>query len=116
MKHDNDFWTYLQRMVDESKIIIDRPKGSHHPNYPDAPSYPLDYGYLDGTFSMDGEGIDCFLGSLDDNIVSGVLCTVDILKKDSEIKVLIGCTDDEMTLACDHLNGPDFFRALLVKR
>ena len=116
MSFDNSFWDYLQKIVDESEIIIDRPKGSHHPRYPEAPAYPLDYGYLDGTSSMDGEGIDCFLGSLDDGIVSGVLCTIDMLKRDSEIKVLISCTDDEMVIAYSHLNSPGFMKALLVKR
>ena len=58
------FWKNLQKIVDESKIIIDRPKGTHHPKFPDAPVYPLDYGYLSNTSSMDGEGIDCFVGTL----------------------------------------------------
>ena len=116
MKYDNSFWEYLQKIVDDSKIVIDRPKGTHHPDYPDAPAYPLDYGYLEGSFSMDGEGIDCFLGSLNNKTVTGILCTVDILKNDSEIKILIGCTNEDMVLAYNHLNGPDFFRALLVTR
>lgn len=110
------FWNFVQQIVDESKVVIDRPKGSHHPNFPEAPAYPLDYGFLESTSSMDGEGIDCFVGSLRDNLVKGILCTVDIGKNDSEIKILIGCTEDEMEIACDHLNGPDFFKAILVKR
>ena len=116
MVFDGSFWDCLQKIVNESEIVVDRPKGTHHPRYPDAPVYPLDYGYLEGTFSMDGEGIDCFLGSLSSSDVSGVLCTIDMLKKDSEIKVLIGCTDDEMCVAHDHLNGPSFMKALLIKR
>ncbi len=113
---NGNFWDFFQNIVNESKIVVDRPKGSHHPNFPDAPAYPLDYGFLEGTSSMDGEGIDCFVGSLGDNVVKGVLCTIDARQKDSEVKVLIGCTEDEMNIACKHLNGPDFFRAILVKR
>jgi inorganic pyrophosphatase len=113
---NSDFWNYLQQLVSNSKIVIDRPKGSHHPNFPDAPAYPLDYGFLDGTFSMDGEGIDCFKGSFNNNAVTGVLCTVDIMKKDSEIKILIDCTKNEMNIACEHLNKPDFFKAILIKK
>ena len=46
-----------------------------------------------------------------------VFCALLMLaKRDSEVKVLIGCTEDEMSIACEHLNGPDFFRAMLVKR
>ena len=114
--NNGNFWDFFQKIVNESKIIIDRPKGSHHPNFPEAPAYPLDYGFLEGTSSMDGEGIDCFVGSLGNNVVKGVLCTIDASQKDSEVKVLIGCTEDEMSIACEHLNGPDFFRAMLVKR
>ena len=116
MLYDGSFWEFLQKIVNESEIKIDRPKGSHHPNFPDAPAYPLDYGFLEGTSSMDGEGIDCFVGSLGDNIIRGILCTVDSQKKDSEIKLLINCTDIEMNIAYEHLNKPSFFKALLIKR
>jgi len=54
---DDNFWAALDKLVSESKVIIDRPKGSRHPKYPNC-IYPLDYGYLDNTSSMDGNGID----------------------------------------------------------
>ena len=108
------FWENLQKIVNESEIIIDRPKGTRHPKFPDAPAYPLDYGYLSNTSSMDGEGIDCFVGTLKDKSITGVLCTIDMMKKDSEIKILIACTPEEMNLAYEHLNKPDFFKAILV--
>ena len=60
MEKDQLFWQNLQDLVNRSKIIIDRPKGSCHPKFPEAPPYPLDYGFLEGTTSMDGQGIDCF--------------------------------------------------------
>ena len=116
MNKDQLFWQNLQDLVNLSQIIIDRPKGSCHPNFPDAPPYPLDYGFLNGTASADGEGIDCFCGSLKGKIVVGVLCTVDIMKKDSEMKILIDCTDSEMNVACEHLNKPSFFKAVLLKK
>ena len=49
MKQNQLFWQNFQKLVDDSKIIIDRPKGSHHPKFPDAPAYPLDYGYIKNT-------------------------------------------------------------------
>ena len=51
----DEFWVYLDRMVGTSRIVIDRPRGSAHPHYPDL-VYPLDYGYLDGTTTVDGGG------------------------------------------------------------
>lgn len=28
-----EFWTKLEEMLSSHKIIVDRPKGSHHPKY-----------------------------------------------------------------------------------
>ena len=58
-----EFWAALDKLVETSEIVIDRAKGTPHPRYTEY-IYPLDYGYLDGTSSMDGEGIDLWLGSL----------------------------------------------------
>ena len=33
--YDNEFWSHLDMLVASSEIIIDRPKGSIHPKYPD---------------------------------------------------------------------------------
>ena len=100
------FWQALDKLVSESKIIIDRPKGSHHPKYPTF-VYPVDYGYLENTSSMDDGGIDVWKGSAGDTI-DAIICTVDLLKKDSEIKILIGCSEDEKQLAMpenEHMKG-----------
>ncbi len=42
---DDGFWKALERLVSESEIVIDRPKGSTHPRYADI-VYSVDYGYL----------------------------------------------------------------------
>lgn len=81
-------------MVTETEVVIDRPKGTAHPRYPDF-IYPLDYGYLKETVSTDQGEIDIWRGSLPEPSPNGIMCTVDLLKKDSEIKILLGCTDEE---------------------
>lgn len=88
---DSDFWCKLDRLVAANKLIVDRPKGSPHPHYPTF-VYPLDYGYLGGTGSTDGEGIDVWIGSLPSRKVTGVVCTVDLHSHDAELKLLLGCT------------------------
>ena len=88
------FWEMLDALAGKSKLVIDRKKGSAHPKYPNI-IYPVDYGYLNGTTSMDGGGIDVWLGSEMDGKLNAILCTADILKNDSEIKLLIGCTQQE---------------------
>ena len=85
-QYNTAFWSALEKLVSESKIIIDRPKGSRHPKYQNY-VYPVDYGYLEGTTSMDGGGIDVWIGTESDSI-DAVICTVDLLKKDSEFNEL----------------------------
>ncbi len=104
----------LQNIVRSSKVVVDRPKGSSHPRYKEY-IYPLDYGYLDGTQSQDGGGIDVWSGSGEQNHITGILVIVDALKKDSEIKVLIGCNKDEMKLALDSSNRGEM-AAILIER
>src|SRR5512135_2358063 len=91
---DARFWTTLDALVASSTLEVDRPRGSRHPRYSDL-IYPLDYGYLEGTLSPDGGGIDIWVGSLSDKKVTAVVCTVDMVKRDSEMKILIGCTSQE---------------------
>jgi len=90
----DDFWGCLEKLVSDSRIVIDRPKDSHHPNYPDV-SYPLDYGYLEGTTSCDHAGIDVWSGVSGSQRLSAVILTVDLIKRDSEIIILLGCLEQE---------------------
>jgi len=95
---DKRFWELADRLVRDHPIVIDRPGGSRHPRFPDI-VYPFDYGYLDGTGAVDGDGVDCWRGSLPDATVSGAIVTVDVVKADSEVKWLVGCTAAEMDAA-----------------
>lgn len=113
--NDKDFWEALDVLVAGSQIIVDRTKGSAHPRFPSL-VYPLDYGYLKGTTAMDGGGIDIWRGSLPQPTVDGIICTVDLMKKDSEIKILLGCTPEEMRLANDFHNQREVMKGILVRR
>lgn len=110
-----DFWKMLDKLVVENKIVIDRPKHSRHPCFPEI-IYPLDYGYLEGTSSMDGEGIDLWLGSLPERTLRAVFITIDPEKKDSEIKLMIGCTDAEIAAVDHFFNDYPSMKALLIYR
>ncbi len=77
--------------------------------------YPLDYGYLEGTSSMDGGGVDVWLGSLPERALNAIVCTVDLPKGDCEVKLLIGCSEQDIRLVMDVQNsGP--MSAMLVRR
>ena len=112
---NKEFWQAIDTLVSSGKIIIDRPKGSSHPKYPDC-IYPVDYGYLENTTSMDGGGIDVWRGSLTTDTVDAIICTVDLMKKDSEIKLLIGCTEEETKIIYEFHNNSEFMKGILIKR
>lgn len=112
--YDADFWKALDELVEHSEIIIDRPKGTAHPRYPNF-IYRVNYGYLKDTSSMDGAGIDVWVGS-NDKCVDAVICIVDLLKKDSEIKILIGCTEEEKKIVYETHNETEFMKGILIRR
>ena len=114
MKNNNDFWKALDELVDNSEIIIDRPKGTAHPKYPNF-IYRVDYGYLSNTSSMDGAGIDIWVGSGDKKI-DAIMCIVDLMKRDSEIKILIGCTEEEKAIVYETHNETEFMKGVLIRR
>ena len=114
MQHNVEFWNALDELVNNSEIIIDRPKGTSHPKYPDF-IYRVDYGYLKDTTSMDGAGIEVWVGS-DEKKVDAIMCIVDLMKKDSEIKILIGCTEEEKEIVYETHNETPFMKGVLIRR
>ena len=112
--HNEDFWEALDTLVNTSEIVIDRPKGSTHPKYPDY-IYKVDYGYLRDTSSMDGGGIDVWVGSGEKQI-DAIMCIVDLIKKDSEIKILIGCTEEEKMEVYKTHNETQYMKGVLIRR
>ena len=90
-----EFWEFLDILIASKSIVIDRSKGSIHPQFPDL-KHPLDYGNLEGTRSMDGSGVDVWVGSESTPKNDGILATIDLQKKDSEIKLVIGCSEKEL--------------------
>ncbi|NLW69560.1 MAG: hypothetical protein GX061_00525 [Eubacteriaceae bacterium] len=158
---EEEFWKLLDKLLEQSEVIIDRPQGSFHPKYPHI-LYPLNYGYLSDTSSPDGAGIDVWKGchrqgndypdgdnlsksdmdysmsdlpGLNENDkdsepkmgrgdkglsetgrITGIMVTADIMKRDSEIKLLIDCNDEEMGIIYEFHNESEYMKALLIKR
>ena len=105
MNPDTSFWRSMGQLLVTHSMVIDRPRGTSHPRYPEM-IYPLDYGYLENTTASDGGGIDVWLGSLNTmmnsaKILTGILCTFDTLKRDAEIKLLVGCSAEDVQVIRD---------------
>ena len=109
------FWQVIDEWVQNGKIVIDRPRGSAHPKFSNF-IYPLDYGYLENTASMDGDGIDVWLGTDPARRADAVICIVDAMKRDSEIKILIGCTKEEKQTVYHVHNETEFMKGILLER
>jgi len=99
---DDYAWSEWERLIATRGIIIDRPKGSMHPRFPDL-IYPVDYGYIPETTGGDGVEVDIFAGDAASGL-AGVLLTEDSIKGDREIKLLWNLTEDEATAVGRMLN------------
>lgn len=113
--YNTDFWRTLDELVRQSEIVIDRPKGTAHPKFPDF-IYKVDYGYIENTSSMDGAGIDVWVGTKENKSIDAIMCVVDIMKKDSEIKILIGCTEEEKEIIYKTHNETQYMKGILIRR
>lgn len=66
-------------------IVIDRPLGSTHPNHPNI-VYPINYGYIPGTMSADGEEQDVYLVGVDVPLKTFTGTIIGILKRADDIE------------------------------
>lgn len=109
------FWQKLDTLYLSSKLVIDRPKNTCHYKYSNL-IYPVDYGYLCDTMGSDQSPIDVFRGSNSSTLVQGLVISADILKKDCEVKLLIGCTEEDEQEILVFLNQTEFQKAVLIRR
>ncbi len=109
------FWQKLDTLLLSSKLVIDRPKNTSHHKYSNL-IYPVDYGYLTDTINSDLAPIDVFKGTKKSHLVNVIAICADILKKDVEVKLLLGCTPEEETLILEFLNQTEFQKCVLIRR
>ena len=114
IKNTKAFWDMIDKMISSNELVIDRPKGSKHPTWKWV--YEIDYGYLKGTTSADGEGIDVYVGSNKNKTATAIICIVDEIQQDSEIKILIDCNEDEINYAYSIHNKFDSIKGILIRR
>ena len=109
------FWQKLDTLFFSSKLVVDRPRYTVHYKYSNL-VYPVDYGYLSDTTGSDQAPIDVFKGSQKTNQVGAIVVSADILKKDCEVKLLIGCSEEEDHEVLEFLNQTEFQKAILIHR
>ena len=109
------FWQKLDSLYLASNVVITKEIGSTHANYINL-VYPVRYGYLADTLSQDQQGVSIYKGSLNSHQVEAVLVAVDILKKDIEVKLLVGCTEEETRKILRFVNQTEYQKTILVRR
>jgi inorganic pyrophosphatase len=95
-------WRRWESLILERGVVIDRPRGSSHPRYPEM-VYPLDYGYIPGTIGGDGAEVDVFVGTASTGLCAA-LVTRDAVKADTEIKLLWNLRREEVEAVRRFLN------------
>ena len=95
-------WEAWGRCVAARGVTIDRPARTAHPEHPSV-IYPLDYGFIPGTRSTDGEPVDVFVGSGTQGLVGAIL-TTNHRKQAREAKLLVDCTPPEIYMAHGFIN------------
>ena len=80
------------------RVMIDRPIGSHHPEYPEI-MYECNYGYIEGIIAPDGEEQDAYVLGIFEPIDSfeGIVIAEIIRKNDIESKWVVAPTDAKFT-------------------
>lgn len=48
--------------------------------------------------------------------IDAIMCIVDLMKRDSEIKILIGCTEEEKTIIYETHNETQYMKGILIRR
>ena len=66
-------------------MIVDRPLGSSHPNYPDI-IYPINYGYIPGLMAADGDEQDVYLLGVDHPLETYTGLIIAILKRADDVE------------------------------
>lgn len=108
------FWQKIDTIFSSNKLVITKKKDECHSVYKNL-RYPVDYGNLDDTLP-ENSGICVFTGSGKAAFVESIIVAADILKKDIEVKLLIGCTPEEELTILEFLNQTEFQKGILIRR
>ena len=67
------------------RVIVDRPKGSRHPEYPEM-IYPINYGYIEGIMAADGEEQDAYILGVDEPISEFVGRVIAVIHRADDVE------------------------------
>ncbi len=109
------FWQKVDSLYLSGTRKIIKKKGEIHDTFKNL-VYPLDYARIEDMKSVSGHGVAVYLGSENRNKVSALVVAADILEKELDVKVLAGCTEEEIEEVLRYLNQTEFQKTVLIKR
>ncbi len=109
------FWQKVDTLYLSGTRKVIKKKGEVHDTFKNL-VYPLDYARIEDMKSVSGHGVAVYLGSENRNKVSALVIAADILEKELDVKVLAGCTEEEIEEVLRYLNQTDFQKTVLIKR
>lgn len=115
VSYDNNayFWQKVDTVFLSSHLNITRHKGESHPQFKNL-VYPVEYGHLEDTGS--GDGISVYVGSKSRSEITAIVVAADILQKTIDVKMLVGCTEDEISEVLHFLNQTDYQKTVMIRR
>lgn len=111
-----DATTFLRKTV---TVQMDRPSGSRHPRWRFV--YPVNYGYVAGTVSGDGEALDAYVLGVDEPLetFTGVCVAVIHRLDDDDDKLVVappGLSLSDAEIRARTAFQEQYFRSVIVRR
>ena len=108
------FWQKIDTLFLSGNLQMTKKKGEVHPTFRNL-IYPVDYGKLTDTKSAE-DGVAVYAGSGDRSEITALVVAADILMKELDVKILVGCTDEETDSVLRFLNQTDYQKTVLIRR
>lgn len=107
---------FLQQTV---SVTMDRPLGSRHPDWDFV--YPVNYGYVPGTVSGDGEPLDVYVLGVDTPLATFTGVCIAVIRRlgDDDDKLVVvppGLSLTDMEIRAQTNFQEQYFRSVIVRR
>ena len=109
------FWQKVDTLFLSGNLKMEKKKGEVHSTFGNL-IYPTDYGHLVDAKSAGESGVSVYAGSLNRSEISALVIAADILTKELDVKLLIGCSDEEIEDILRFLNQTDYQKTVLIRR
>lgn len=109
------FWQKLDTLILSGSRERLAEAGEPSPDYPRL-VYPTEYAKIGEVSENGGTPLYCFIGSQKEKRASALIVQADILERELLVKVLIGCTEDEIERIIKFINAAEFQKAILIRR